>query len=452
MTTHAKKSCAASLALLSAEKREAFLDSLSDNAVVGMPYVWEVWANPLHQVEPEGDWLTWVILGGRGAGKTRAGAEWVRARAEGPTVNAPGKSQRIALVGATIEQVRQVMVEGESGIIACSPPDRRPKFMSSRNKLVWQNGAEATLLSATNYEALRGPQFDAAWCDELAKWRNGRDAWDMLQFTLRLGDDPRQIVTTTPRDVRLLREILSEGSTVVSHAGTEANTGNLAPGFLERLRARYGGTALGRQELDGELIANRDGALWTLDLIDAARKETVGPLTRIVVAVDPPVSTGKKADECGIVVAGVNKCGALGEWQVEVLEDLSCKGLSPQGWAEIAARAYEDHKADRLVAEINQGGALVEAVMRQVAPNIAYRGVHALQGKRIRAEPVAALYEQGRVHHVGVFNELEDQMCAFTQGRGSRSPDRVDALVWAITDLVLCETEVNAARVRSLGS
>lgn len=445
-----KKSCAASLGLLPEEKRHAFLESLSDNAVAAMPYVWEVWANPLHQVEPEGDWLTWVILGGRGAGKTRAGAEWVRAQVEGATARMPGRCRRVALVGATIEQVREVMVEGDSGILACSPPDRQPKLIASRNKLEWQNGAEATFVSATNYEALRGPQFDAAWCDELAKWRHAREAWDMLQFTLRLGDRPRQIVTTTPRDVKLLREILSMDSTVVSHAGTDANVDNLAPGFLERLQARYGGTALGRQELDGELIANREGALWNHDRIDAARKEQHGPLTRVVVAVDPPVSTGKKADECGIIVAGVNAVGAEGDWCVEVLADLSCRGLSPKGWAEVAAKAYANFGADRLVAEINQGGALVETVMRQVAPNIAYRGVHAVQGKRIRAEPVAALYEQGRVHHVGAFPELEDQMCAFIQGTGSRSPDRVDALVWAITDLVLREQTVPKARVRLL--
>lgn len=447
---HVKKSCAASLASLSEEKRSAFLDSLSDNAIAGMPYTWEVWANPLHQVEPEGDWLTWVLLGGRGAGKTRAGAEWVRARIEGATVKSPGQSRRIALIGETIDQVRQVMVEGDSGIMACSPPDRRPRLLISQNKLVWQNGAEATLVSATNYEALRGPQFDAAWCDELAKWRHARDAWDMLQFTLRLGDDPRQIVTTTPRDLDVLREILADPTTVVSHASTAANAENLAPGFLERLEGRYGGTALGRQEIDGVLVSEREGALWTRQMIDDARKLVPGDLNRIVVAVDPPVSTGESADECGIVVAGVQIEGTQRSSQVEVLADLSCKGLSPQGWAEIAATAYIDFEADRLVAEVNQGGDLVETVMRQVAPDIAYRGVHAKQGKRVRAEPVAALYEQGRVHHIGAFPELEDQMCAFTLGTGNRSPDRVDALVWAITELLLRQNNAPTARIRSL--
>ena len=447
---HAKKSCAASLASLSSEKRQKFLDSLSDNAIAGMPYIWEVWANPLHQVEPEGDWLTWAILGGRGAGKTRTGAEWVRARAEGTTPGAPGKSRRIALVGETLDQVRQVMVEGDSGIMACSPPDRRPKLLASKNKLVWKNGAEATLVSATNYESLRGPQFDAAWCDELAKWRHDRSAWDMLQFTLRLGSDPRQIITTTPRDKELLREILEDETTVVSHASTAANIANLSPGFLKRLESRYGGTVMARQEIDGEMITERQGALWTHQMIDAARKRKSGPLTRIVVAVDPPVSTGRNADECGIVVVGINAIGEKGDWIFEVLADRTCKGLSPKAWAEAAATAYVEFEADRLVAEVNQGGDLVETVMRQVAPDIAYRGVHATQGKRLRAEPIAALYEQGRVHHIGAFPELEDQMCTFTQGTGGKSPDRLDALVWAITELAHRDEKPDAARVRSL--
>lgn len=445
-----RKSCAVSLASLPEARRRAFLDDLSKNAVVGMPWIWDVWANPLHQVEPDGNWLSWVILGGRGAGKTRAGAEWIRARAEGATPRAPGRSRRIALVGETQDQVRQVMVEGDSGILACSPPDRMPKFIASRNVLIWPNGAEAVLVSAFNYESLRGPQFDAAWCDELAKWRHAREAWEMLQFTLRLGDDPRQIVTTTPRDTPVLREILEDESTVVSHAGTAANAANLAPGFLERLEARYGGTALGRQELNGELIREREGALWTRDMIDASRKRSPGTLTRVVVAVDPPVSTGRDADECGIIVAGVDASGPMNSWRIEVLADLTCKGYSPQGWAEIAAMAYEEYQADRLVAEINQGGDLVETLMRQVSPQIAFRGVHARQGKRLRAEPVAALYEQGRVHHVGSFDELEDQMCSFTGRDVRKSPDRLDALVWALTDLVVAAPAPCGARVRSL--
>ena len=441
---------AASLSRLPEAERRAFLEGLSENALASMPFLWQLWANPQHQKVPAGAWATWVILGGRGAGKTRAGAEWVRSRVEGSTPLSGGVSRRIALVGETIEQARGVMVEGDSGILASSPPDRRPKLIASQRKLVWPNGAEASIASATNFEALRGPQFDGAWSDELAKWRYAREAWDMLQFTLRLGSDPRQLVTTTPRDNPVLVEILGQKGTVVSHAGTQANRANLAPGFIERLEARYGGTALGRQELDGELIRERQGALWTRDRIDAGRAPAPGDLTRVVVAVDPPVSTGSGADECGIVVAGVRAVGRSRDWQAWVLADLSCQGQTPQGWAEIAANAYDEFKADRLVAEVNQGGALVEAVMRTTAPQIAYRAVHARIGKRLRAEPVAALYEQGRVHHAEPFPALEDQMCSFVGGQGGSSPDRLDALVWALTDLIVAAPESTAPRVRLL--
>lgn len=414
-----------------------------------MPWIWEVWRHPLHQKEPPGNWTTWVILGGRGAGKTRAGSEWVRSRAEGATPLAPGQCRRIALVGETLDQVRSVMIEGDSGILACTPPDRRPRLVISQNRLVWPNGAEATLSSAVNFEALRGPQFDAAWSDELGKWRYAREAWDMLQFTLRLGDDPRQLVTTTPRDVAVLREILEDADTVVGRAGTIANRANLAPGYLERLEARYGGTAQGRQELDGELVREREGALWTRTMIEDARAIEPRGLSRVVVAVDPPVSSGKGADTCGIIVAGVDSKGPYEKWQAWVLADWSCQGETPQGWAARAARAYEEFRADRLVAEVNQGGNLVESLMRQVAPNVAYRGVHARVGKRTRAEPVAALYEQGRVHHTDAFPQLEDQMCSYVGTGKEKSPDRLDALVWALTDLIV-DAHGGGPRVRGL--
>lgn len=444
-----KKFSAASLATLPEDRRAAFFEELSkltENAVVALPYLWDVWANPLHQMIPDGNWTTWVILGGRGAGKTRAGSEWVRSRVEGAGPLDPGVCRRIALVGETLDQVRAVMVEGDSGILASSPPDRRPKFVASKNRLEWPNGAEAMLISAVNYEALRGPQFDGAWSDELAKWRNVRDAWDMLQFTLRLGSDPRQIVTTTPRDVSVLREILEMPGTVVSHAATEANEMNLAPGFVGRLRAQYGGTWMGRQELDGELMRAREGALWTREMIETARAPAPERLDRVVVAVDPPVTSGKKADTCGIVVAGVDL--TPDQPQAWVLADLSVQGVSPASWARYAAAAYEEFGADRLVAEVNQGGDMVENVIRQIAPEIAYRGVHATRGKVVRAEPVASLYEQGRVHHVDTFEALEDQMCNFT-GTG-KSPDRLDALVWALTDLVLNADAALKPRVRTL--
>lgn len=447
-----QKSKAASLASLAEAERAAFLDALSDDALAAMPWIWSLWAAPGHQLAPAGDWRVWVILGGRGAGKTRAGAEWLRGEVEGATPLAPGRARRVCLLGETIEQVRAVMVEGESGLLACSPPDRRPDFRPSLNRVVWPNGAEAMLASAANPEALRGPQFDCAWSDELAKWRQPRAAWEMLQFCLRLGSDPRQIVTTTPRDTRVLREILADPGTVTTHAPTAANRANLAPGFVEALEARFAGTALGRQELGGELLTAVEGALWTRAVIDAARVTAAPALDRIVVAIDPPVTAGPNSDECGLVVAGLSQQGERHDWHVYVLADRSVSGQSPRDWAGRAAEAYALFAADRVVAEVNQGGDLVETVLRQVAPDLSYRAVRATQGKRVRAEPVAALYEQGRVHHVGAFPELEDQMCSFTAcGRGGiASPDRLDALVWALTDLVIDAPATVRPRARLL--
>lgn len=442
-----KKSLAAWLASQPEAQAAAFLDQLSGNALAALPYLWEVWAHPQHQIPPEGPWTTWVILGGRGAGKTRAGAEWVRSQVEGARPRDPGRARRLALLGETIDQARAVMVEGDSGILACSPPDRRPEWKASEHKLIWPNGAEAMVVSAANPEALRGPQFDGAWCDELAKWRRCRDAWDMLQFCLRLGQNPRQLVTTTPRDNPVLVEILEAAGTVVTHAATEANRANLAGGFVERLAARYAGTALGRQELAGELIRGRTGALWTRGLIKTGGR--VPNFVRVVVAVDPPAGSSATSDECGIVVAGLAAGSPCTVW---VLADLSVQGQSPQGWAEIAAEAYHRFEADRLVAEVNQGGDMVESIMRQVAPQISYRAVRATRGKRLRAEPVAALYEQGRVWHASPMPELEDQMCSFVANAagGGKSPDRLDALVWALTDLVLLGDSTPDPRVRRL--
>ncbi|MEM6678925.1 MAG: terminase family protein, partial [Pseudomonadota bacterium] len=366
---------------------------------------------------------------------------------EGATPLAAGAARRVCLLGETIDEARTVMVEGDSGLLTCSPPDRRPVFKAERGLLVWPNGAEARLASAANPEALRGPQFDLAWADELAKWRREREAWEMLQFCLRLGDNPRQVVTTTPRDNAVLKEIMTARDTVVTRAGTGENSANLAPGFLERLEALYGGTALGRQELDGELVEAHEGALWRLSEIEAARVAEAPRLDRVVVAVDPPVTAGPKADACGIVVAGVAQGVRAGEEQVYVLADESLEGASPDTWARRAAEAYTLWQADRLVAEVNQGGALVESLMRQVAPQIAYRGVQATRGKLTRAEPVAALYEQGRVHHVGAFPALEREMCRY-DGSGA-SPDRMDALVWALTELVITPGG-SAPRLRQL--
>ena len=378
-------------------------------------------------------------MGGRGAGKTRAGAEWVRSVVEGARPLDAGRCRRVALVGETIEQVREVMIFGDSGILACSPEDRRPDWESTRKRLVWPNGAIATIHSAHDPEGLRGPQFDAAWVDEIAKWKKAQETWDMLQFALRLGAQPQVCVTTTPRNVGVLKELLKSPSTVTTHAPTEANRANLAASFLEEVRARYRGTRLGRQELDGVLLADAEGALWTSEMLEAARAKDVPALDRIVVAVDPATTSGASADECGIVVAGVQCSGPPQDWRAYVLADCTVAGQGPSGWARAAIAAMEQYGADRLVAEVNQGGQMVQEVIRQVDPLVPYKGVHASRGKVARAEPVAALYEQGRVRHMVGMHGLEDQMCRMTrQGyEGGGSPDRVDALVWALHELMI---------------
>ncbi len=448
-----RRSDAEWLACAPREVQEKFLDELSEGALLALPYLFEFWAMA-HQRPPGGEWRSWVILGGRGAGKTRAGAEWVRAQVEGARPLDAGRARRVALVGETIEQAREVMVFGESGILACSPPDRRPEWRASRKLLEWPNGATAQLFSAHEPEGLRGPQFDAAWVDELAKWKKGAEAWDMLQMCLRLGDDPRVVVTTTPRNVEVLRRILASPSTVVTHAPTEANRANLAESFLAEVRARYAGTALGRQELDGVLLEEVEGALWNMAMLEEARIEQASALSRVVVAVDPAVSGHAGADECGIVVVGAATEGPPQEWRAVVLEDATVRAASPRVWAEAAIDALHRHGAERLVAEVNQGGDLVESVIRQVDPLVPFRAVRAARGKLARAEPVAALYEQGRVAHLPGLERLEEQMCAMT-GRGyegAGSPDRVDALVWALHELMIePAARWRRPRIRTLG-
>jgi len=420
-----------------------FLDSLSSGEILALRYLFEFWAMD-HQLPPEGDWCSWVVMGGRGAGKTRAGAEWVRAQVEGARPLDPGACSRVALVGETMDQVRDVMIFGESGILACSPPHRRPEWQATRKRLIWPNGATAQVFSAHEPESLRGPQFDAAWVDELAKWKRARATWDMLQFALRLGRHPRVCVTTTPRNVGVLKELLGRDSTVITQAPTEANRAYLADSFLEEVRARYAGTRLGRHELDGVLVDEAEDALWRGAMLEAARRALPSGedgMDRIVVAIDPPMSRHAGSDACGIVVAGARTRGPVQDWRAWVLEDASLRGASPAQWAEAAVAAMERWGASRLVAEVNQGGNLVEEVIRQVAPLAPVTKVHARQGKAARAEPVAALYDQGRVFHAAgaELSALEEQMCAMTtrgfEGRGS--PDRVDALVWALHDLLI---------------
>lgn len=420
---------------------------------MSLPWLFEFWALP-HQLPPEGAWKSWVIMGGRGAGKTRAGAEWVRAEVEGARPLDPGRAKRVALVGETIDQVREVMIFGDSGILACSPPDRRPVWEATRRRLVWPNGAVAQVFSAHDPDSLRGPQFDAAWVDELAKWKKAETTWDMLQFALRLGENPRQVVTTTPQNVPVLKAILKNPSTVVTHAPTEANRAYLAASFLEEVRARYEGSRLARQELDGMLLEDVQGALWTTAMLEGARAERPEVFDRVVVAVDPPVTGHAGSDDCGIVVVGAVTKGPPQQWRAWVIEDASVSEATPAAWAAAVAATVVRHQADRVVAEVNQGGDLVTSVLRQVDPLIPVKTVRATRGKHLRAEPVAALYEQGRVHHAtgARLSALEDQMCRMTvQGwQGKGSPDRLDALVWAIHEVFLGQAGTLRPQMRGL--
>ena len=429
------QSLRASLAALCASGRlEDALDDLSDAERARLDAEWALLARN-EQWTDSADWTTWLLLGGRGSGKTRAGAEYVQALVTG---QAPGRAAAgsIALVAETHADAREVMVEGVSGLLAVAR-DERPGWSPSRRRLEWPNGAVGYTFSSEDPDALRGPQFAAAWCDELAKWTHADATWDMLQFALRLGDAPCQIVTTTPRNVPLLRRLLGEGRTLISRMRTADNAEALSPTFLDAIVARYEGTRLGRQELDGELLEDRADALWSRARLDALRG-SAGPCDRIIIGVDPPVTAHASSDACGIVVAG-----RRGEEAV-VLADLTVSGASPMAWAERVARAYEAFEADRIVVETNQGGDLVEEVLRTAGRTLPIRQVKATRAKQVRAEPVAALYERGLVRHAGTLGALEDEMCDFGPlkkgGWGlstGRSPDRLDALVWALTDLML---------------
>ena len=390
-------------------------------------------------------WSTWLILGGRGAGKTRAGAEWVKGMALGRTPYSATPVSPIALVGETLADVREVMVEGVAGLRAIHRSLDRPEWQASRRRLVWPNGAIAQGFSAEDPESLRGPQFSAAWSDEIGKWKNAEATYDMLQFGLRLGYEPKQVATTTPRPTPLLKRLIADPMTVITRAATRANAMNLAPAFLETVVRRYAGTRLGRQELEGELIEDRPDALFPRAMIEASRVSKAPALERIVVAIDPPAG-GKRGGNCGIICVGRAENGA-----VYVLEDASIDAARPDQWAAKALATYHVHEADALVAEVNQGGEMVASVIRSIDASVPMTPVRATRGKHIRAEPVAALYAQGRVRHVGVFPALEDQMCIFGPDglSGGKSPDRLDALVWAVTALALTG-EAGTPRVRGV--
>lgn len=387
---------------------------------------WFFWGRH-EQLAPAGDWRCWVFMGGRGAGKTRAGAEWISDLAR------RGRAGRIALVGPTFHDVREVMIEGSSGLRWL--PRERPAFEVSRKRLVWNSGAQASCFSAEDPESLRGPQFDAAWCDELCFWSHPDETLQTLEHGLRLGEQPRMLVTTTPRPIRALRRLLEAADTVTTRSSTWANGRNLSPDFMNALGARWAGTARHRQELLGELIEDADGALWRREQLEAARARVEGCFDRIVVAVDPPASVGPNADACGIIAAAARGEGMARE--AIVLGDASLQGAAPDVWAARAADLARSVGAHAIVAEANNGGEMVRSVLKAAAPDMPVRLARASEGKRARAEPIAALYAQGRVKHAAAFPELENQMCAFGSEGYGESPDRVDALVWALTDLVL---------------
>jgi predicted phage terminase large subunit-like protein len=400
---------------------------------------WRSVARP-EQLAPPGAWTTWVFCGGRGAGKTRSGAEWVQERV------AAG-SRYVHLVAPTAADCRDVMLEGPAGILSIAPPHLRPIYQPSLRKLVWPSGAQGLLFSSDEPDRLRGPQCDTTWIDELCAMRQAQEVLDNANFGLRVGKDPRCLITTTPRPLKCFKALLARDGqdVVVTRSSSFANRENLAPAFFSQITAKYAGTRLGRQELEAELLTDTPGALWHLERIEELRvRAAPQPLQRIVVAIDPAVTFGPDADETGIIVAGL---GADGSGYV--LDDLSGR-FPPEEWARRAIAAYRNFSADRIVAEVNNGGDLVEATLRSVDPTIPFSAVHASRGKLTRAEPVSALYERGRVHHVGVFGPLEDQLTSYDGSRSAASPDRLDALCWAIHALQLEPAAAGSFNIRAL--
>lgn len=422
---------------------EAYIDGLSDNdrreldvllapelkEIAAKKWDWTHHARP-EQLAPNGNWLTWLVLAGRGFGKTRCGAEFIRAEVMAK------RASRVALIAETQKDLEEVMVFGESGIVSVFPPEHAPKITKKPIRIVFHTGAVATGYNATEPDQLRGPQFDCAWGDELAKWRYARETWDQLQFGLRLGKQPRQVITTTPRPIPILKEILAAANTVVSRGVTSDNAQNLAPSFLKSITDKYAGTRLGRQELSAEILDDVPDALWTRAALDRDRKKPneIPALKRVVVAVDPAAKKNEIPEDgaaTGIIVAAIGIDG-----RGYVIDDQTCRE-SPNGWARMAVACFDRHDADCIVGEVNNGGDMVAATVKAVRPTVPFREVRASRGKWTRAEPVAALYEQGRISHVGTFAALEDEMVNFSANGlvGDRSPDRVDALVWALTQL-----------------
>lgn len=408
------------IAALPPTERSAILAGLTDADCAALLYDWPFWARD-KQLPPDGDWRYWIILAGRGFGKTRTGAEWVRAVVRDcPMVN---------LIGATADDARDIMIEGESGILAICPPDERPEYVISKRRLEWPNGARSLIFTADEPERLRGKQHMKLWADELCSWRYP-DAWHQAMLGLRLGDNPQACITTTPKPTTLLLDLIRHPKSVVVTGTTYENRENLAEDFLRDIISQYEGTRRGRQELLAEILGDVPGALWTRDVLDSTRVTQAPDMERIVVAIDPAVTAGEDSNETGIVVVGVGGADRHGY----VLEDLTVKA-SPEAWARRAVNAYYRWQADRIIAEVNNGGDMVEHTIRMVDRAVSFKQVRAARGKHTRAEPVSALYEQGKVHHVGMWPELEDQLCMWVPGEDS--PDRLDALVWGLTELMV---------------
>lgn len=409
------------LSSLSEAEQKRLLASLSEADLDQFEHDWEGWiARPEQQIPP-GDWYVWFIRAGRGFGKTRTGAETVREWAK--------HYRFVNLIGATADDARDIMVQGESGILAICPNGERPIYRKSDRQLVWPNGGKSLIFTADEPERLRGKQGEKLWADEVGAWRY-EESWHQAMFGLRLGDKPQAVVTTTPRPTNLIKELLADPRTVETQGSTYDNRANLAPDFFTKIITRYEGTRLGRQELDAEILDDVPGALWTLTQLNTLRVLKAPAFRRVVVGVDPAITSSEGADETGIIVCGFGQDG-----QGYVLDDLSIRA-SPHGWASAAVTAYYKHKADRIIAEANQGGEMVEHTIKTVDSTVPVKLVHASRGKQTRAEPIASLYEKGQMHHVGTFPKLEDQMANWTPDQ-AKSPDRMDALVWAFTELML---------------
>lgn len=428
----ADKSPAEVVAGLTDHERTHLFKGFTQDQWVRLKHDWKFWARP-KQLRPPGDWSVWLLLAGRGFGKTRVGSEFVREEVESCTGERP---KRGLLIAETAADARDVLVEGESGILATSPPWNQAKYEPSKRRVTWPCGCTATTFSGDEPDQLRGPQGDFAWVDELAKYKYPDDTWDNLEFALRLGENPRVVVSTTPRPLDIIKELATDSDTFVTTGSSYENYANLSPKFIKRVIKKYEGTRLGRQELLAEILTDVPGALWTQVLLNQTRVRSAPQLARIAVAVDPAVTHRKESNETGITGGGVGQ----GDGHLYLLHDESGQ-YSAEQWGRRAVELYDQLQADVMVGETNNGGELVKANVMSISRNVHFKEVNATRGKHVRSEPVASYYEQGRAHHVGTFAELEDQMLSMTAARyeGSGSPDRLDSWIWLVTEL----TEVN---------